>query len=117
MRGCAAGISRTSPALAAETRSLGSAARRLAGLFWIEAEEEQMSRKPREADPRAMLAVGVCFMGAGVALSLALRKSGSAPGGIGLIGLGLVFFAIGAGARRKAELGKSRGDEDDRSPS
>ena len=63
-----------------------------------------------------MLGVGVCFMGAGVALSLSLRESGSAPVGIGLISLGVVFFAIGAGAKRKAELGKSGGDEDERPP-
>ena len=75
-----------------------------------------MSKKTRKANPRAMLAVGICFMGAGVALSLALRESGSAPVGIGLIGLGLVFFAIGAGAKRKAELDESRGDEDNLPP-
>ena len=70
-----------------------------------------MPRKTREADPRAMLAIGVCFMGSGVALSLALRESGAAPVGIGLISLGLVFFAIGAGAKRKAESGESGGDD------
>jgi len=75
-----------------------------------------MSKKTRKANPRAMLAVGICFMGAGVALSLALRESGSAPVGIGLIGLGLVFFAIGAGAKRKAELDESGGDEDNLPP-
>ena len=75
-----------------------------------------MPKRERETDPRAMLAVGVCFMGAGVALSLALRKSGSAPVGIGLISLGLIFFAIGAGAKRKAESRESGGDEDGRPP-
>ena len=75
-----------------------------------------MPKKTREADPRAMLAIGICFMGAGTALSLALRESGSAPVGIGLISLGVIFFAIGAGAKRKAELGKSGGEDKDRPP-
>ncbi len=75
-----------------------------------------MPRSSRNGDSHAMLAVGICFMGAGVALSLALRESGSAPVGIGLIGLGLVFFAIGAGAKRKADSGESGGSDDDRPP-
>jgi hypothetical protein len=55
-------------------------------------------------------------MGAGVAMSLALRESGSAPVGIGLIGLGLVFFAIGAGARRKEDADGSERHDDDQPP-
>jgi len=74
-----------------------------------------MPGEARQGDSRAMLAVGLCFMGVGVALSLALRKSGSAPVGIGLMGLSLVFFAIGAGAKREAELGES-GDDDEKRP-
>ena len=70
----------------------------------------------REGNPKAMLAIGICFMGAGVALSLALRDRGTAVPGIGLISLGLVFFAVGAGAQRKAESGKSGEDEDERPP-
>ena len=75
-----------------------------------------MPRKTRDADPRAMLAIGICFMGGGVALSLALRESGSAPVGIGLISLGVIFLAIGAGAKRKAEADKSGGEDGDRPP-
>ena len=75
-----------------------------------------MPREDRKGNPSAMIGVGICFMAAGVALSFALRESGSAPVGIGLISLGLIFFAVGAGAKRKAKPGESGGAEDERPP-
>ncbi len=77
-----------------------------------------MPGKKREVNPGAMIALGICFMGAGVAISAALRESGAAGvgSGAGLIGLGVVFLAVGAGAKRKAESGEAGSDEDERPP-
>jgi len=73
-----------------------------------------MPEKDRPSDPRVLLSVGICFMGAGLALSFALRESGRAPVGIGLISLGLIFFAIGAGGIRSQKSDESSDDDGQR---
>jgi hypothetical protein len=73
-----------------------------------------MSSKKREVSPQAMMAIGVCFMGVGVAISLALSTRGVHGAGVGMISMGVIFLAIGAGAARKAESKKEQGDDGDR---
>lgn len=75
-----------------------------------------MPGKKREVNPSAMIAVGICFMGAGTALTAALRGRGTPGAGVGLISLGVILLAIGAGAKRKAESGESGGDKECRPP-
>lgn len=72
-----------------------------------------MSSRKREVNPQATMAIGVCFMGAGVAISLALSTRGVHGAGVGLIGMGVIFLAIGAGARRRAEQGEPQASDDD----
>jgi hypothetical protein len=73
-----------------------------------------MPVKNREKNPIAFIAIGVCFMGAGVALSAALHAKGASAVGIGLIGVGVAFLIIGVTQKRKLESGESAGDEEDR---
>ena len=73
-----------------------------------------MSSGKQKMRPTAFIAIGVCFMGAGVAMSTALHSRGASGAGTGLIGIGVMFIIIGAVQRRKIRSGKSGGDEDDR---
>jgi len=75
-----------------------------------------MPEAKQKMNPGAFLGVGVCFMGAGVVFLAALRESGGAGVGAGLIGLGVIFMILGAAQKRKLESGKSAGAEDDRPP-
>jgi hypothetical protein len=73
---------------------------------------------PREKklNPGAFIGIGVCFMGAGIALSASLRESGAAGSGVGLLGLGVIFLILGLAQKRKLDSGESASDEDDRPP-
>jgi mannose/fructose/N-acetylgalactosamine-specific phosphotransferase system component IIC len=73
-----------------------------------------MPVKNHQRNPIAFIAIGVCFMGAGVALSAALHSRGVSAVGIGIIGVGVAFLIIGVAQKRKLESGKSAGDEKDR---
>ncbi|MBN1507498.1 MAG: hypothetical protein JW955_11665 [Sedimentisphaerales bacterium] len=73
-----------------------------------------MPGKNREKNPIAFIAIGVCFMGAGVALSAALHSKGASAVGIGLIGVGVAFLIVGATQKRKLESGESAGDKEGR---
>jgi hypothetical protein len=66
-----------------------------------------MQNKKKEKNPATFIAIGVCFMGSGVALSLALHARGAAGAGTGLIGMGVIFFLIGMAQKRKMESGES----------
>jgi len=67
-------------------------------------------------NPRAFIAIGVCFMGAGVALNIALHAHGAGGAGIGLIGVGVMFLVIGAAQRRKLDSSRTTREDDDRGP-
>ncbi|MFN2297772.1 MAG: hypothetical protein ACK2UB_02910 [Anaerolineales bacterium] len=55
-----------------------------------------MDNEKQKPNPIAFIAIGVCFMGAGVALGAALHSSGGSGVGIGLTGIGVVFLIVGA---------------------
>lgn len=55
----------------------------------------------KEINPTAFIAVGVCFIGAGLTLSIALESEGASVIGLALIGLGVVYVLLGASRRRK----------------
>ena len=65
-----------------------------------------MDRQNQKTNPVALIAIGVCFMGAGVTMSVALQSRGSAGIGLALIGVGVMFLLIGAGQMRKKRSGK-----------
>ncbi len=67
-----------------------------------------MSDGKLQQNPVAFLAVGVCFLGAGMAIGR--------PGGIGLIGVGVIFLILGVTQKRKQQSGESQGDDDNRPP-
>lgn len=48
-------------------------------------------------NPKTMIAVGVCFIGAGVAIS----SSSNSSGGYGLVSLGFIFIIIGLSNKKK----------------
>jgi hypothetical protein len=73
-----------------------------------------MPVKNRQKNAIAFIAIGVCFMGAGVALSAALHSRGAPVVGVGLIGVGVAFLIIGVTQKRKLDSGESAGDEEDR---
>jgi hypothetical protein len=73
-----------------------------------------MSGKKRDFNPTAFIGVGVCFMGSGVALSLALLQQGSGVVGISLIGLGAVFMILGVSKKRELESRDAGGKNDER---
>ena len=60
-----------------------------------------MTDRNNAPNPKALIAVGICFMSSGVALSAALHARGGSGAGIGLIGMGIVFHVIGITRKRK----------------
>ena len=73
-----------------------------------------MPDKNYKPNPAAFIAIGVCFMGAGVALVAALHSAGASGVGIGLMGMGVVFLLIGVAQKRRMTSGKQNGDEQGR---
>ena len=74
-----------------------------------------MPGRKRDFNPTAFIGVGVCFMGSGVALSLALLEQGTGAVGISLIGLGAVFLILGVNKKRELKS-RSEGGEDHSGP-
>ena len=72
-----------------------------------------MSADKKRRNPGAFIAIGVCFMGAGVALNAALQEQGAVGAGTGLIGVGVVFLVIGAVQKRRSGLGGTVDEDDD----
>ncbi|MBE0685977.1 MAG: hypothetical protein IH585_08250 [Anaerolineaceae bacterium] len=72
-----------------------------------------MSGKNRKANPNAFIAIGVCYMGAGVALSAALQSKGASAIGIALVGVGIAFIVIGIVNRQKGQSGQQKGEDRD----
>lgn len=62
-----------------------------------------MSGKNNNINPIAFIAIGICFMGAGVTLGIALNSRGAFGIGIGLIGVGLMFLLIGVAQKQKMQ--------------
>ena len=61
-----------------------------------------MAETAKGLKPTAFIALGVCFMGAGIAIGAALLRSGGGEAGVALVGVGVLFLIIGAVQRRKA---------------
>jgi hypothetical protein len=57
---------------------------------------EKMDNEKHKTNPATFIALGVCFVGAGVALGAALHSRGGSGVGLGLIGVGVVFLIVGA---------------------
>ena len=74
-------------------------------------------RKPQQ-NPAAFLPIGLCFLGAGIAIGLPAMVAGNAIAGVGagLMGLGVIFLLLGLSQKKKAESGRMVGDEDERPP-
>ncbi|MBD3336817.1 MAG: hypothetical protein GF355_14995 [Candidatus Eisenbacteria bacterium] len=75
-----------------------------------------MSSREKKANPQAFIGAGVCFLGAGIAITFALRDS-IAGAGMGLFGLGVVFLVTGVTLKRKQESGGAERDRAGRPPS
>ena len=61
-----------------------------------------MPRQGRKVNAAAFIAIGVCFMGAGVAIGAALMRSGGGEAGVALIAVGVLFLLIGVARKRNA---------------
>jgi hypothetical protein len=59
-----------------------------------------MPGKKNKINPVAFIAIGACYMGAGVTLTLALNSKGASAIGIALIGVGVMFIIIGVAQKR-----------------
>jgi hypothetical protein len=75
-----------------------------------------MAGSNRDLNPNAFMGAGVCLMGSGVALTVALRQGGAAAVGISLISLGVIFAILGYTKKREFESRDSAGEDDDRPP-
>ncbi|MFC2095566.1 hypothetical protein ACFLSW_03920 [Candidatus Bipolaricaulota bacterium] len=75
-----------------------------------------MPSESREANPMAFLTVGLCLVGAGVAMGVALMSRGAGSLGLVLIACGVCFVAIGFGKKRAAESSEAGGEESDLPP-
>lgn len=64
----------------------------------------------QKLNPEAFIGIGVCFMGAGIAITAALRDS-VVGAGMGLFGLGVVFLILGITKRKQAKARESGGDD------
>ncbi|MBD3367164.1 MAG: hypothetical protein GF405_03175 [Candidatus Eisenbacteria bacterium] len=67
----------------------------------------------KRALPVVFIALGISFLGVGVAMSAALAQSGLPMAGMGMFGLGIVFIVLGVAKRREAR--RQNGDEDEHS--
>jgi hypothetical protein len=66
--------------------------------------KEMIPQRKAKVNPNAFIAIGVCYMGAGVTLGIALQSKGTFGSwiGLGLIGVGVVFLVMGALQKRKS---------------
>lgn len=60
-----------------------------------------MSGKKKKVNPTAFIAIGICYIGAGVALSAALETDSGPVIGIAITGIGIIFLVIGIVNRKK----------------
>lgn len=74
-----------------------------------------MSEDKEKLNPGAFIGSGVAFIGAGIALSVALMERTGPAVGIALIGLGVTFLILGLSQKKKLEAGES-GEDDEQSP-
>ena len=65
-----------------------------------------MSDKKQTVNPTAFIAIGICYVGAGVALAAALPSRGGPAIGIALIGVGITFLVIGVVNRKNPQSGE-----------
>lgn len=65
-----------------------------------------MPENKRKPNPNALIAIGVCYMGAGVALGIALKSNGASGVliGPGLVVVGVVFILTGAAQKRDQQV-------------
>jgi uncharacterized membrane protein YidH (DUF202 family) len=70
-----------------------------------------MQEKRRRSNPVAFIAIGVCYMGAGVALGAALRETSGFVIGVSLVGIGVVFLVLGVVRKRKMDKGEPGGQQ------
>ncbi len=67
-----------------------------------------MFGKKRRSNPTAFIAIGICYIGAGIALGVALENDGSTAIGISITAIGIIFVILGVVNRQK---GSSVGDK------
>lgn len=67
-----------------------------------------MSGKKRTTNPTAFIAIGICYIGAGIALGTALENDGASAIGISITAIGIIFLVLGIVNRQK---GTSAGDK------
>jgi hypothetical protein len=70
-----------------------------------------MSDENRKVNPNAFIAIGVCFMGAGVTLGIALGSTGASKVGIPIVAIGVIFLVIGATRRGKMQSKNNKDEE------
>ncbi len=70
-----------------------------------------MSSKKLKVNPTAFIAIGICYLGAGVALGAALKSEDASVIGIALVGVGIAFMVIGIVNRQKGQSGQQKGDD------
>jgi hypothetical protein len=70
-----------------------------------------MQENRRRSNPVAFIAIGVCYMGAGVALGAALRETSGFVIGVSLVGIGVVFLVLGVVRKRKMDKGEPGGQQ------
>jgi hypothetical protein len=62
---------------------------------------EMMSGEKKKVNPTAFIAIGICYIGAGVALGAALETDSGPVIGIAITGIGIIFLVIGIVNRKK----------------
>ncbi len=63
-----------------------------------------MSGKKQKVNPTAFIAIGICYIGAGVALGAALESNSGPVIGIAITGIGIIFLVLGIVNRKKEKF-------------
>ena len=70
-----------------------------------------MPGEKKKTNPNAFIAIGVCYIGAGIALGTALEAGSGSVIGISITTIGIVFLVLGIVNKRKTSSSTTNQEE------